>query len=293
MDYPRVLALGAILGLCTAHVKGEEMTDPEISSYGFGVIKVFTQDSQGTQTYGTTPYVFQAFINGGSASATEAVLTAPSGTEYGLIDDPDYIFGVAYRSAGFASLGALQTVFSSTGTYLLHFHTPDSEPNGYNVSSLSLADVEIPSSVPMILGGGTWSGAQYLFDVLDENAAISFSEFSGMVSNQDLIILDIYSETEYQAQRITSTYPTTSFYLGPQQGEPYFTPGVSYKALLTFLKVVDADQSSAVLGSNGIAYYATQTQFTFTAVPEPSTYALMALGLGVVLFPVLRRRLRR
>jgi hypothetical protein len=139
------------------------------------------------------------------------------------------------------------------------------------------------------LGGGTWSGAEFLFNVLEEGGAITFSSFAGMVDGQDLIILDIYSETDYHALRITTQNPTTSFGFG---SEPYFVPGASYKALLTFVKVVEGDFGS-VPGASGFAYYATQTEFNFTAVPEPSTYALIVLGLGVVLLPVLRRRIRR
>jgi hypothetical protein len=267
--------------------------DEDVSSYGIGVIKVFTQDSAGTPAYGATPYVFQAFING-SNLITDATITVPSGAEFGLGADPDYIFGSVYRSAGFASHTELQTVFSSSGTYVLHFHTPLSEPEGYTAGSLSLATVDFPVSAPQILGGGIWSGSQFVFDIMEEGAAITFSPFTGMVDGQDLIILDIYSETDYHALRITTQNPTTSFVLGadPQNG-PYFVPGASYKALLSFVKVVEADIGSSVPGVSGIAYYATQTEFTFTAVPEPSTYALLVLGLGVVLLPVLRRRLRR
>jgi hypothetical protein len=287
----RFLAIAAALAFASAKAD-DWVGDEDVSSYGIGVIKVFTQDSAGVPTFGATPYVFQAFING-TEHVTNATITVPGGAEFGLGADPDYLFGQVYRSAGFASYGALETVFTSSGTYVLHFHTPLSDPEGYSVGSLSLATVDFPVSAPQVLGGGTWSGAQFLFDVLEEGGTITFSEFSGMVANQDLIVLDIYSETDYHALRISTPYPTTSFNLGPYEGEPYFTPGESYKAVLTFLKVVDANQGLLVPGANGIAYYATQTQFTFTAVPEPSTYALMALGLGVVLLPVLRRRFRR
>ncbi|HRI82249.1 MAG TPA: PEP-CTERM sorting domain-containing protein [Opitutaceae bacterium] len=291
LPLPRFLAIAAVLALASAKAD-EWVGDEDVSSYGIGVIKVFTQNSAGAPTFGATPYVFQAFING-SDLISDATITVPGGAEFGLGADPDYIFGSVYRSAGFASLTELQMVFSSSGTYVLHFHTPLSDPEGYSVGSLSLATVDFPVSAPQILGGGTWSGAEFLFNVLEEGGAITFSSFAGMVDGQDLIILDIYSETDYHALRITTQNPTTSFVLGadPYYG-PYLVPGASYKALLTFVKVVEGDFGS-VPGASGFAYYATQTEFNFTAVPEPSTYALIVLGLGVVLLPVLRRRFRR
>jgi hypothetical protein len=55
------------------------------------------------------------------------------------------------------------------------------------------------------------------------------------------------------------------------------------------------DTSNFVNGVSGTPFLtsdASNIYINFTPVPEPSTYALLGLGLGAVLFPVLRRRKR-
>ncbi len=269
--------------------------EPEISSYGFGVVQTHTQTSASGPVANSLPYVFQAFVNAGTGSASEGYLTAPDLEMYSLGTHPDHLFGISYLSPGYASLTALQTVFSSSGTYALNFVTPNSAPNGYNISSFELGAPDFPLSVPQIVGGGIWSGASFVFDVMEEDGQIEINGFTGMVGGLDVIVLSIYSETDHRASRSWIQTPTTAIGLGgpDEHGVPYFVPGDSYRALLTYIKVVDGNMGEFVPGANGFAFYATQTEFTFTAIPEPSTYLLMALGVGVVLIPVLRRRRRR
>ncbi|MBP6506536.1 MAG: PEP-CTERM sorting domain-containing protein [Opitutaceae bacterium] len=290
---PRILAVLGLWNSVYALVAGQE-----ISSYGLGVIQTGTQIDAAAPAVDVAPFVFQAFINSGSVDATTATVQAPGGTVYNLGNDAEYNFGTSYRSAGFASLAALDMVFANTGTYTLYFNTPATEPNGVAVNTLQFGSPDFPMDIPRVTGGGTWADGAFHFDVLQEDGQISFTPFSNMVTDQDLIIFDIYSEVpgDFRASRTVTQSSSSSFGIsGPSQndGTPYFIPGDSYTALITFIKVVDADHGASLAGTDGIAFYATQTKFNFVAVPEPSTYGLLALGLGVILLPALRRRLRR
>jgi hypothetical protein len=269
--------------------------EPDVGDYGFGQVLKHKQTDGVTVTQDANPYSFQAFVSGDGSHISNATISVPgaNAAAYSLTtSDPGFKFGVSYQYSGTSSAALANSVFPLSNGYSLYFATP-SNPTGYTVTSLDLTGGVFPSVAPQVAGGGTWSGGTFLVDVTDANNYITFNSFTGM-TGADYIVFDVWSTTDYHASTSWSHSNGTNFFLGPDQqsGLPYLTIGDSYQASVTFLKVITSDTASVpTLGSElGYSFMATRTYFTLQAIPEPSTYALLALGLGLVGFQRLRRR---
>jgi hypothetical protein len=127
-----------------------------------------------------------------------------------------------------------------------------------------------------------------VFEVTAPGETTTFSwNFADYNSQTDVIRLSIYDTTassEVLNLQLQYSNPTSH-----SLSASSFTAGHKYEGKITFIRTVYI--ASDITGADGVGYYALQTKFDLKAVPEPSTYVLMGLGLTIILC-VSRRRSR-
>lgn len=266
------------------------VTDPNVLQYGVGKLKVYTQSGPTTLTF--SEFTFQAFVDlrpGGTLTA--ATLQGPllGGTQ-NLTISPD---GAEYQSVKFSgepttAKGNLNGNFADStpgnaGTnYTLGITTVPG--TSYSVS-FSLAGDQYAATTPLFtLDNGTWDNGLYRVNAgATTNFGWSFADYN---SATDVIVFSIRlkdADGDLVDLQFQNSNPG-----GFALDGSLLVPGTHYIAQVGFARVVDSP--TTIPGAQGVAFYGVETAFEFVAIPEPSTYALLALGLGVVGLTVWRRR---
>ena len=284
----------AVLGVSVASAL---IPDSNITQYGLGKTRGYLQT--GAVTVTPNSFTFSAFVD---ATSTGVINKAQvSGPLSSYLDETKsgpqplilYAGDADFKSTLYLLKDSLDTNFpnDNSGNYKLKIDS--GEPGGtvsggydYDVSLKLGGDAYVTDVPTLTINNGFWSGGGSF--IVDVNNPTLFSwDFSSYNSATDIVLFSIEPQSsggDIVKMQFQGTNPGNF-----TVNAGLLTAGETYVGQLTFARIVDSPTD--VPGVQGVAFYALETTFAFQAVPEPSTYALLVLGLGLVFLQV--RRCRR
>lgn len=306
---PLLLAALASLAVCSAsaqtadlivveklgHYSQTSAATPSLTNYRFDVA---VQSLAGDDVSGiAAPTVGLA---AGSTQPTADSTTHNSGTLVWNDGEWRYGFPNAWGVATPGNAGgltSLNTLFTSGDT------TVTVQGNTYTLDTNGAANDQafmVPVIPTLTFGGGTWSGGKYVIDITQE-LTITTNNWTGFsvagIGGFMEVGLDGLPIGVDDATRVFSRHAPTMFTgdINESAVNATFTvaantltAGQDYEGFSTFARMVSRDSSQA--GIFAIAWWANETSFTVSAVPEPSTYALLAGAAALGLAAWRRRR---
>ncbi|WP_438479893.1 PEP-CTERM sorting domain-containing protein [Oleiharenicola lentus] len=297
----------SVLGCAVTALSQVTASNDDVRRYGVGKSAIYVQSSAAAP--GLNTYSFEVFVdqkNGGTL--TGGNVQANDFTYYFAADDGSLRYSDPDSGAGRTNLISSQASLDAlygNGNY--SFTIFGGTESTYS-ADLDLFGDTYPASLPQITNT-SWSGGRLLLNASTANT-FSFTSFANM--NQTVAPITEFTASAAPAIMDAIVLTLEGTFTGGIVGYEYFTrtptnsftlndttmiPGNVYTATLGFLKIVDGfedtDVNSPIAGAQGLAFYSFQTRFEVMAIPEPSTYALLALGLGLVTLPWLRRRFAR
>ncbi len=234
----------------------------------------------------TAPQVTVMPFAGGNNNGT----LNPSQHNDGYLGDPEgtgaWRYGSPYfNNIGFPNSGGLdRNARFPVGSYTIAVPGFSDVTLNYQHSSVDLF------SPTFTLSGGTWSNGVYLIDPT-QTLTITGSPHNGFLTNNvngaiwhDILDAngDILEGTESLRFRPDGGDDFISFEVGPNT----FQAGSDYRLFGGHIYIMD---QNAVNGSMNMAFFEAVTTVHISAIPEPSTYAVLA-GLGALGLALWRRR---
>ena len=198
--------------------------------------------------------------------------------------------GWSFQSS-FPSMSALNGVYG-TGTYIIDLTGTPTTTVGIAVSSFAGSTLQIPQ---LTLTGGTWMGNAYVLGPTD-SLSITFNPvYTGTVSGTQGFHYDGWigdNMASIEVEGFINFDPTTNSSV-PGGATPsawmvgmlpvgLYSMEVGYSQIQNPTDVLDSAKAVSLLEY--------RTNLQLVVVPEPSTYALCALGLGVLGLAHWRRR---
>lgn len=291
--------VGILLVFGTVSAALAQSADPDVRQYGVGKTHTYTQTGPTTVT--PTSYTFEAFIDAtANGTVNQALVQGPlSGyfDTHGPQSLSVYDSGAEFRVTGYLDQNALDLAFpnDSSGNYKLYVDTGalgGSISHGgaqydYAVSFDLGGDAYVPDIPTLTANNGAWQGGTYVVAATGEATSFGWT-FTDFDAATDVVLFSIRPANG--GDDVLNLQFQGSNPGGYTLAANLLTPGVDYTGQLSFARIVD--NPADIPGASGVAYYAVQTTFEIQAVPEPSTYALFAAGLGIVGIAAWRRRRR-
>lgn len=247
-------------------------------------------------TYGGA-YGFTASVSGTGLSAPTVTLAAgstmpstyPTSHNGGVLgfnaDEDEWQYGSPnFNNWATPTAGQRHTLFA-LGDYT--FSIP-----GFDPVTLSLNAPTTPVAAPptFTLSGGTWTDGKYEINP-SQTLTITSSAFTAFSANADgNIFFEVYDKAGSSLVEINRLYSDDnaainfiSYTISPGT----LIAGHEYVVDAGFAAVVDKD--TTISGAFSVAFFDFSTTLTVSAIPEPSTYAMLA-GVGALGLAVWRRR---
>lgn len=289
------LHLRITLALCGLATVNAQVSEPNIVQYGLGKSHGFLQTTP--EVVMPDSFTFSAFVD----ATTGGMINGGKiyGPLYGFfgVNGPQslnlHARGANFESTIYLDQGSLDTAFpnDNSGNYVLKIDagTAGGALSGgfdYAVSFMLGGDAYVADVPTLAINNGYWTGGNFMLDV---NSPTAFGwTFSSYNAATDVVLFSI------RPQGGGDSLVNLQFQ-GSNPGDytvnaGFLTSGQLYEGRLTFARIVD--NSTDVPGVMGLAFYAMETSFVIQAIPEPSTYVLLALGLGVAGWARCRWRLQ-